>query len=246
MRKFRVLLCDDEPMILEGFKRLFSWETHGCIVAGEAQNGEQAIRLANILNPDLVIMDINLPVISGLDAVAQMQVHHRYTKFIIVTGYDRFEYCKQALKMQVVDYILKPVDFDEFGQVVEKALTILKEEQEYTELKEEPGEEKSISRILKFLDEHLGEELSLGRLSREMNLNSAYISQLFKKETGEGFHAYLSKRRVEMARGYLVKTDLSVAEIAERVGYGDYRVFNRTFKAVLGETPSQYRRKYGG
>ena len=86
MRKLRVLLVDDEIMIREGFKKLFDWEAHGCIVAGEAADGMEALAKIDTLNPDIVIMDINIPIMNGLKVIKMSRIKHPDTAFIIVSG----------------------------------------------------------------------------------------------------------------------------------------------------------------
>ena len=81
-------------------------------------------------------------------------------------------------------------------------------------------------------------------LAEKFHLNPQYISQLFKNEIGVGFLAYLTNIRMERAKKLLLSTSLSVAEVAERSGYGDYRVFTKVFKKSEGITPSQYRRDF--
>ena len=92
--------------------------------------------------------------------------------------------------------------------------------------------------------EHLGEDVSLTILSDRFHLNPQYISQLFRNEIGVNFLAYLTNIRIEKAKKLLLSTPLSVAEVAERAGYGDYRVFTKVFKKSEGVTPSQYRREF--
>ena len=111
---------------------------------------------------------------------------------------------------------------------------------------EEPKEqeERTITGITRYLQEHLAEEVSLSVLSETFHLNPQYISQLFKNEIGVGFLAYLTNIRMEKAKKLLLSTSLPVAEVAERSGYGDYRVFTKVFKKAEGITPSQYRRDF--
>ncbi|MGM9662147.1 MAG: helix-turn-helix transcriptional regulator, partial [Oscillospiraceae bacterium] len=84
----------------------------------------------------------------------------------------------------------------------------------------------------------------LSVLAEEFHLNPQYISQLFKSEIGVGFLAYLTNIRMEKAKKLLLSTSVSIAEVAERSGYGDYRVFTKAFKKSEGITPSQYRRDF--
>ena len=110
MRKLKVLLVDDEIMIREGFKHLFDWEAHGCEVVGEAADGMEALGQIDALLPDIVIMDINIPIMNGLKVIEVSRVKHPKIAYVIVSGYDDFAYCRQALRLQITDYILKPVN----------------------------------------------------------------------------------------------------------------------------------------
>ena len=94
------------------------------------------------------------------------------------------------------------------------------------------------------MQEHLAEKLSLSVLAEQFHLNPQYISQLVKSEIGVNFLAYLTSIRMEKAKKLLLSTSLSVAEVAEQSGYGDYRVFTKVFKKSEGITPSQYRRDF--
>ena len=90
----------------------------------------------------------------------------------------------------------------------------------------------------------MAQDLSLSVLAEEFHLNPQYISQLFKNEIGVNFLSYLTNIRMEKAKKLLLSTSLSVAEVAEQSGYGDYRVFTKVFKKSEGITPSQYRRDF--
>ncbi len=242
MKKLKVLLVDDEIMIREGFKRLFDWEAHDCEVVGEAADGMEALAQIDSLRPDIVIMDINIPIMSGLKVIQLSRIKHPSIAYVIVSGYDDFSYCQQALRMKITDYILKPVNYEEFGNCIDN-LKIALFEQKIAEEPEE-HEERVITLITRYLQEHLAQDVSLSVLAEEFHLNAQYISQLFKNEIGVGFLAYLTSIRMEKAKKLLVSTSLSVAEVAEQSGYGDYRVFTKVFKKTEGITPSQYRRDF--
>ena len=244
MKKLRVLLVDDEIMIREGFKRLFDWEAHECEVVGEAADGMEALAQIDALHPDIVIMDINIPIMSGLKVIQVSRIKHPKIAYVIVSGYDDFSYCQQALRLQITDYILKPVDYEEFGICIDNLKISLYEQRMEEEHEPKEQGERVIIGITRYLQEHLEEEVSLSVLAEEFHLNPQYISQLFKNEIGVGFLAYLTNIRMEKAKKLLLSTSLSVAEVAEQSGYGDYRVFTKAFKKAEGITPSQYRRKF--
>lgn len=243
MKKLNVLLVDDEIMIREGFKRLFDWESHGCQVAGEAVDGMEALAKIDSLKPDIVVMDINIPIMNGLKVIELSRIKHPDTAYIIVSGYDDFSYCRQALRLQITDYILKPVNYEEFGACIDSLKISMFEQKVSSEEPVSQGE-RTIAGITRFLQEHLEEDLSLAVLSEEFHMNAQYISQLFKNEIGVNFLAYLTGIRMERAKKLLLSTPLSIAEISEKSGYGDYRVFTKVFKKTEGVTPSQYRRDF--
>ena len=110
--------------------------------------------------------------------------------------------------------------------------------------REDDREETPIRAITRYMQEHLAEEISLSVLAEEFHLNAQYISQLFKSKIGVGFLAYPINIRMEHAKKLLLTTPLSIAEVSEQSGYGDYRVFTKTFKRSEGITPSQYRRDF--
>ena len=242
MKKLRVLLVDDEIMIREGFKRLFDWEAHNCQVVGEAADGMEALAKIDTLDPDIAIMDINIPIMNGLKVIQLSRIKHPDTAFVIVSGYDDFSYCREALRLQITDYILKPVNYEEFGACIDNLKIALFQRQ--SPKHQDRQEVRTITLITRYLQEHLAEEISLSILAEEFHLSAQYISQLFKSEIGVGFLAYLTNIRMEQAKKLLLSTPLPIAEVSEQSGYGDYRVFTKVFKKSEGITPSQYRRDF--
>ncbi len=239
----KVMLVDDEVTILEGFKRLFDWESYGCKVVCEACDGVMAVNQAKAYQPDIIIMDINIPVMTGLEALRLIREQNKDCACIIVSGYDEFEYCREALRLQITDYILKPVDFSEFGKVIENIK--LRLIQSKCQNVEEHGD-KLVFQLAAWLSKHLAEDISLQSIAEEFHLNSSYISQLFKNELGMKYHDYLTKLRMDKAKALLASTGKSVSEIAGEVGFRDYRVFTKVFKSVEGESPSVFRNGFRG
>ena len=228
MKKLQVVLVDDEIMIREGFKRLFDWAAHDCEVVGEAADGMEALAQIDHLQPDIVIMDINIPIINGLKVIQTSRMRYQDMAFIIVSGYDDFSYCREALRMRITDYILKPVNYEEFGSCIDRLKIALYEKRKTEE--QDAQEERTITGIIRYLQEHLDKEISLNILADEFHLSSQYISQLFKSEIGVNFLAYLTSIRMERAKKLLLATSFSIGEISEKCGYADYRVFTKAFK----------------
>ena len=242
MKKLKVLLVDDEIIIRQGFRQLFDWEAHNCEVVGEAADGMEALSQIDALDPDIVTMDINIPIMNGLKVIQLSRMKHPETAFIIVSGYDDFAYCREALRLQITDYILKPVDYEEFGVCIDNLKIAMF--QKKASVESDGQEERIINKIVRFVQSHLAEEISLSVLAEEFHFSTQYVSQLFKNEIGVNFLTYLTNIRMEKAKKLLLNTDLPIAEISEQSGYGDYRVFTKVFKKSEGVTPSQYRHDF--
>ena len=240
------MLVDDEVMIIEGLRRLFDWEANGCEIVCIAYDGAEAVNQAERYQPDIVVMDINLPIISGLEAIRIIKEQKVDTAFIVLSGYDEFEYCREALRLKIVDYMLKPVNFEEFKHVIDKIkLNLIDEEQEKQEcIKGCEGEERGriIFRVIAYLQEHLSEDITLQILADKFHLNPTYISQLFKNETGINYYAYLTQLRINKAKAILAVNDEHITHVAQQVGFCDYRVFSKAFKNHTGISPSRYQK----
>lgn len=120
---YRVLLVEDEEIIRKGIRYSVPWEEYGCSVVAEAENGAVGEEKIAELRPDIVITDITIPVKSGLEMIADTREEYKYIA-IILTGYSEFEYAQQAIRNGVSDYVLKPLDMDEMGAALEKAVRL--------------------------------------------------------------------------------------------------------------------------
>lgn len=134
------------------------------------------------------------------------------------------------------------MNYEEFGACIDNLKISLFERCRADE--PEKQEEWAINGITRYLQENLGEEVSLSVLAEEFHLSAQYISQLFKSEIGVNFLVYLTNIQMEKAKKLLLSTALSIAEVSELTGYGDYRVFTKVFKKTEGITPSQFRRDF--
>lgn len=244
MMKLKVMLADDEAVILEGLLKLFDWAGHGFQVQGVCGDGITALNTALATQPDILIVDINMPLLSGLDVIRSLSGSLPETVCIILSGYDEFEYAKEALKLKVTDYLLKPVRFDELERVLDQVRVDILHRRTGQIAHREPQLSEDtplLNRIVAYIGEHLDEEITLSHLAQEFGMNAAYFSQFFKNKTGMNFHKYLTMQRISQAKQLLSSTERSITDIAAAVGIADYRVFSKAFKRQQGITPSEYR-----
>ena len=120
MEEYRVLLADDEEEIRTGISRKIDWASLGFALVGEAGNGEEALELAEQLRPDVVLTDIKMPFMDGLELCRRLRISLPGARLVVFSGFDDFEYARQAVSMGVSEYILKPINAPELIQVLEK------------------------------------------------------------------------------------------------------------------------------
>lgn len=122
-----VLIADDEYFFREAMKSSFPWQEHGCRICGEARNGEEALEKIGLLKPDIVLVDINMPFLGGLEFIEKAGRMADNPVFIIISGYSEFSYAKEAIRLGVLGYILKPVQEAELADVLDAAAAKIRE-----------------------------------------------------------------------------------------------------------------------
>jgi two-component system response regulator YesN len=247
---YKTLLVDDEIWMLEGLKKLIAGGETGFIVGATAKNGRQAWDLIQENHYDLVILDIQMPKMDGLELLKTIRGHQINTPVVIFSGHNEFDYARQSFRYGVVDYLLKPLDKIEFLRTLNKVkenfirsetsgvldeLSLLAVEEDFTSGRE------MVDRLKRKAEIDYKQDLSLTRIASDANYNLSYVSRLFKAETGTSYLKYLTDIRLQKARQLLRETNLSIGQVAKEVGYRDDKHFIKTFKRVVGMTPSEYR-----
>lgn len=128
MSAYKIIIIDDEPMILKGLQQLVKWEDINCVVSGTAKNGEEGLELIKTIMPDIVISDIRMPKLSGLEMINLSKDIQQDTKFIVLTGHRDFDYAREALDLGVVKYLLKPTNIEDIKSAVLDAMMMLDDE----------------------------------------------------------------------------------------------------------------------
>jgi len=118
---WKVLIADDEPKIRRGLRSVVEARVPDTQIVGEAEDGEAALALASRERPDIMLVDINMPLLNGLEFIERIQAVNSDCSIIVVTGHDEFDYAKKALQLRVFDYLLKPVDQEHLAHVMLKA-----------------------------------------------------------------------------------------------------------------------------
>lgn len=165
MSAWKVLIADDEPMIREGLRDSVDWPMLGMEVAAEAEDGEEALELAIEHGVHVVLADLNMPIMNGIDMIRALKEQNPYCHVIIITGHDEFTYAQEALRMNVTDYILKPVNPEQLRDVINGVAKKLEESE--AEAVRMQRITRQISKNELALKESFGEDWVMGRVSRE-------------------------------------------------------------------------------
>lgn len=246
-----VYFVDDEEWLLREITAVIDWEAYGFEICGLSTDPFVAQEEIFAKNPDLVICDIYMDGLNGLQLAKSVSEQNPQIDFCFISAYDKFEYAVGAIKLGAVDYLTKPLKKDELLVVLDKVLK-KKGEKEIESLvtgeRLDAGAEKSgneiVNLIVQDIELNYAEEQSLDAYAKKYGYNASYLSWLFKKEMKKSFLEYLISYRMTKAKELLSSTQQTISEIAYQVGYNDYYHFAKAFKQNVGWTPTEYREKY--
>ncbi|MDH8677844.1 response regulator [Fusibacter bizertensis] len=245
---YKLLLVDDEALIRKGIKTLIDFTKLEISAVLEAANGLEGLSVFEKYQPELVILDINLPHMNGLELASKIKKINPYTKIAMLTGYDYFDYAVTALKIGVDDYILKPVSKQDVTDAIIRLIhsyNQLKVQQEISSVVKNISKENAstypVDSIQETLDSQLyNSDLSLTSFAEKLGYSTSYLSGMLKSILGMPFQEYVLSSRLEKAKLLLLTTPLKNYEIAEKVGFQDVNYFNTRFKQKYGLSPKQY------
>ena len=246
---FRVLIADDEETIREGLKRLIESYDIGLSVIATAEDGEVAMNLINEYKPEIILMDINMPFINGLEIIEEIRKTDQNTKIIIISGYSQFDYAQKALDLGVFSYLLKPINYRDFKDILIKAMDSYSERMwEISQIKKDEADFKhqddiGNSAIIYIKENFSSPDISLNLLAEYFFVSQSYLAKMIKEKTGTNFTDYLNKLRIDMSINLLLDQSIqySIKDISERVGYNSQHYFSRAFKNYMGVSPNKYR-----
>ena len=251
----RVLIADDERLEREALADLVVRRFEHEAVIQTAENGRRAADTAILWEADLILMDIEMPGINGLDAARAVLEQRPECKVIFVTAYSLFQYAHEAMHLGACDYLLKPVDPDEAEAAIRRAIRQIEAGRKLAELAPvapDPAADTAeaedrnalvMAHVRRYMEDNYMFDLSLDSVSEILHISPAYLSAQFKKYQKMNFLDCLTELRINAAKQLLTDPLRSAAEVASMVGYEDASYFARAFKKRTGMTPTQYRRE---
>ncbi len=263
---YKVIIADDEYMVKVGLKTLIHDETDDFRVVGEAEDGAEALALVDRFEPDLLLTDIRMPVMDGLELLREVRSKLLHTETVLVSGYGEFAYAQEALRYGAADYLLKPIQADALlgllGRLRVKwgpqsgaalvqplsdagglddngtSVSAIMAEADLCH----SGYKQIVVEALAYMESRFADpQFSLSEAAGYFHLSPAYFSFMFKKIEGVPFIQYLTRMRMELAKRMLVEPSNKIYVVGHAVGYPEYTHFTKAFKKYAGCSPTEYR-----
>lgn len=269
---YKVVIIDDEPIIVTGLTKLVPWERYGCRVEGTALDGQEGLELIRKIKPDIVFSDIYMPKLDGLLMAAALKSEFEDTELTIITGYRDFELIQQALRLGVTRFILKPSNMEELEEALASMTEKLKKKGIFpdrtdgqkiceAESVREPADTGALQggktsaepesqagsfivhNALAFMKQNYNRKITLKEVADNTYVSQWHLSKLLNRHTGQNFSELLNSIRVEAAKELLKDPALRIGDVADEVGFLDLAHFSRVFKKVTGTSANEYRNR---
>lgn len=262
----KMVMVDDEVLTLKMLERILDWDKMEVQITGTALDGFEALKLVKKENPDIIIVDIKMPGMDGLELMDKLRTENVKSKIVILSAYGEFEYAQKAMSLGASGYLLKPVNELKLKELISKLVKEIKEEKEqieklrtaYFEAKDavkhpfsstdtalsENENNYLVQRVKTYIKENYSRDISLEDICRNIAVSRNYLCYLFKKETGENVWDYITHVRMNKAKELLEKTNSKNYEIASAIGYESASYFNKMFKRYTGVTPYEYKNRH--
>ncbi|MDF2543313.1 MAG: putative response regulatory protein [Herbinix sp.] len=249
---YKVIIIDDEPIIVEGLSRTIPWEKFGCQIVATAYDGMEGTEAIRKFKPNIVISDIAMPGLDGLAMVAGIKSEFPDLEISILTGYRVFDYAQKAIKLGVTRFILKPSNMEELEEAIVamgnnlKAKNITEESHTSNEGHESSKSENAassfiVNNAIGYIEKNYARKLTLSDVAEKTYVSQWHLSKLLNLHTGQNFSEILNDIRIREAKELLKNPSLRIGDVAEMVGYVDMAHFSRMFKKILGIPATEYR-----
>ena len=246
----KLLIAEDEIKELEWLSTYIK-EHHSerLTVVGECTDGVTALKRAQETKPDIVFLDIQMPLMNGIDVAKTLKQQDKFVNIVFLTAFSTFEYAHEALKIGALDYLLKPYDPKEIDILIDKLIPTMNNNLQ-SDLRQivthmnnastKSSDNPVVRLAIEYIEDHYSEKISLEMLSESIGFSSSYVSKCLNKHLGKNFNSLLLETRCKVAVKLLTEDRLTVNEVAYRVGFSDPNYFTKCFKSYFGDTPKNY------
>lgn len=241
---YKVILVDDEEIIVNGLKKLIDWKSYDCQVVATAHDAATGAEMIQLHNPDILFADIKMPDNTGLHMLAGLRSEFPNMQVTVLSGFNDFSYAQRAIQLGVCRYLLKPSKMAELNEAVEAMVKNLAKKAPA------PAEEKSplddvnsfiVRTAIDYIKQNYDKKLALVEVADNTHVSQWHLSKLLNKHLGKSFHDILNEIRINQAKKLLKDASLRISDISDMVGYADCAHFSRVFKKETGVSANTYR-----
>lgn len=247
---YKVVIIDDEPIIVEGISRMISWKNYNCRIVANAYDGIEGAQTIREYRPNIIITDIAMPDMDGLTMIAGLKSEHPDMEISILTGYRNFDYAQKAIHLGVTRFLLKPSNMEE----LEEAITVMVHnlqgknisfEESFAEIHEDDKLNEAsnfiVKNAMKYIEQNYSHKITLSEVADKTYVSQWHLSKLLNRTMGQNFSEFLNHVRINEAQKLLRDPSLRICDIAEKVGFVDLSHFSRVFKKIVGISANEYR-----
>ncbi|AOY77133.1 response regulator transcription factor [Clostridium formicaceticum] len=241
---YKLMIVEDEPIERKALRMILSRHFFNLDIVEDAKNGIEAVDLAKIYKPDIILMDIKMPENTGLEAQKRIIKFLPEVKTIVLTAYSDFNYAQEAIKSGAVDYLLKPANAGDIKTAVEKAIASIQNKESLKTNHPQPIDvsENVLEAAMSYIEKNFTEKITLDTVANFVHLHPQYFSKYFKKNLGITFTDYIAKLRIEKAKNLMIHPEKTIAQVALEVGYTDPAYFSKVFLKYEQQSPYKYKR----
>lgn len=240
---YNLVIVDDDVFVLEQFVSAFDWNSMGFDVVASFDLPTDCLEYLKSNHVDAILTDIMMPEISGVQLAEECFRLYPDIGIVFISAYSDFEFARSAIRYNVIDYVLKPVD-DDLYRAMQQLKSFLDKKGSSSAPKAHENDNSTIRKICKYVEEHYSENIKAADIAAHVHLNPSYFGLFFKKHTGEIFTNYLRRFRLEKSCELLRNTDMKISAVADHVNYKNTTHFYRHFYDEYHMKPAEYRKQY--
>lgn len=249
MKTIEILFVEDDSSIAFLVSRYKFWKENEFHIKDTAPNGQKALEYLSDGAYDLVITDIRMPVMDGMELLRKIRERRLDIGVILASNYADFTYAKEGMRLGAIDYIEKPYSEEKVYASLQLAKSQLRENDRSVTFADRLWEEYKfdtldsiIQKTALIIHENCMREHLLDYIADSLELSKDYIGRLFKAGTGITLTEYVTRVKMELAKDMLKGSNMKVYQISQRLGYSTVDYFTRLFKSYTGMSPMQYKK----
>lgn len=250
---YRILLAESDPFCRLAYRKMKVWEEYGFEISAEAVNGREALRLIEKEPFDLLISDIKMPVMGGIELLRTLRSNGLALAVVYISSRTEFEYAREAMILGAMDFLKKPASEEAVSEMLlrvrhslggtEKAAINSIVARVMEQIGADTNSDIFLYNVSLFLSENICRAVTMTEAADNLNMSRDYFGKCFKRRSGMSFNTVYTMIKMEYAKNLIDSGKYKNYEISEKLGICDPDYFTKLFKSVTGMTPTAYKNR---